>query len=382
MRVLLVHNNYGAHSGEESVVDLMAKMYASLGYEVEQYRKSTEAIQHNFKGKISAFVKGIFPKMNVKEFADVFDKFKPDVVHVHNLYPFIGPAILKYCKQNGSKVIMTIHNYRLMCPTGLFMRNSRPCERCLEKGDEWSCVKYNCEHSLLKSLGYALRNRVARRNRYYLDNIDKYCCLTHFQREKLIEAGFDAKKIEVIPNSCSNQEANLSTEIGDYIGYCGRLSEEKGIDMIFEVARRNPNITFKFAGAARTDMGDIPDNCVLLGHMSGEEFKDFIRNARFLVMASRWYEGFPMAILDAISFGKSVVVPRHGGFTEIVENDKNPIGLLFKPNETDDLELKVVSLWNNMLDIAIFSSNTTLAVETKFSSDVIKERWKRVIETY
>ena len=100
-------------------------------------------------------------------------KEKPDIINVHNLYPFISPAALIECKKAGIPVVMTVHNFRLICPTGLFMRNGKPCEQCLDRKNEWSCIKYNCEHSIFKSIGYTLRKVYARWTKPYQKNEDK-----------------------------------------------------------------------------------------------------------------------------------------------------------------------------------------------------------------
>lgn len=94
--------------------------------------------------------------------AEILLKEKPDIINVHNLYPFISPAALFECKKANIPVVTTVHNFRLICPTGLFMRNGKPCEQCLDRKNEWSCIKYNCEHSIFKSIGYTLRNVYAR----------------------------------------------------------------------------------------------------------------------------------------------------------------------------------------------------------------------------
>lgn len=110
---------------------------------------------------------------------------KPDVVNVHNLYPFISPAALKECHKAGVPVVMTVHNFRLICPTGLFMRDGSPCELCLQRGNEWGCVRYNCEHSMMKSVGYAARNAVARLTGAYRRNVTRFACITDFQRRQI-----------------------------------------------------------------------------------------------------------------------------------------------------------------------------------------------------
>jgi len=245
---------------------------------------------------------------------EALQREKPDVVNVHNLYPFISPAALRECKKAGVPVVMTVHDFRLMCSTGLFMRDGKPCEVCLQRGNEWGCIKYNCEHSVLKSIGYAVRNAVSRIKRHYIDCVDVFACITDFQRKKLIEAGFQKEKLVVIPNSVAIKESE-ETALGDYVGYCGRVSYEKGGDLFVELARRNPDMCFKLAGEVRDAslVGEIPANLELLWYVSGDALADFYRNARFIVMPSRCYEGFPMAILEAAISHKPVIGPDHGG---------------------------------------------------------------------
>ena len=276
MKVLLVHNDYGKYSGEEAVVDKMAAMLPAIGYEVAQLRMTTADARESLMGKIRGFVSGIYCPGGVKAMREAIRRESPDVVNVHNLYPFISPAALKECRKAGVPVVMTVHNFRIMCPTGLFMRDNRPCEMCLERGNEWGCVKYNCEHSRLKSIGYAARNAVARIGRYYRDYVDMFACITDFQRRKLIQAGFSPEKIVVIPNSMDVPPLTVC-EAGNYVAYSGRISREKGVDMIIEAARQHPDIPFKLAGAVRdTDLvADLPSNVELAGYLSGEKLRDF-----------------------------------------------------------------------------------------------------------
>ena len=250
-KILIVHNDYGKYSGEEAVVDKMAGIFAGLGYDVAQLRMSTAGARDSLSGKMRGFFAGINSPAGVRAMREALDREKPDLVNVHNLYPFISPAALRECRKAGVPVVMTIHNFRLMCPTGLFMRDNRPCELCLERGNEWGCVRYNCEHSMLKSIGYAARNAVARIRRHYIDCVDMFACITDFQRRKLIEAGFPPERLTVIPNSVDVDMDVAATGIGGYVAYSGRISREKGVDLIIEAARRNPDIPFRLAGAVR-----------------------------------------------------------------------------------------------------------------------------------
>ena len=379
MRILLVHNDYGKYSGEESVVDQMAAMWTEHGHQVVQLRMSTADSRDSLVGKIHGFLAGFYSPKGVREMRRILKMEHPDVVNVHNLYPFISPAALFECKKADVPVVMTVHNFRLICPTGLFMRDGKPCELCLEKGNEWDCVRYNCEHSFLKSVGYAARNAVARYSEAYHKCVDRFACITDFQRRKLIQAGFDANKIVVIPNSvpCST---SFQCVPGNYVAYVGRLSHEKGYDLLIEVARRHPDMQFRFAGAQRTSEEiEMPGNVRFVGYLKGEELSEFIQNARFLVIPSRCYEGFPMAILEAAQFGKPTVGPNHGGFTEIIGEDKTAIGRLFVPGDVDDLEQHVVALWNNSDEIARLGEKAHDKLLREYSSEVIYKKWNNLI---
>lgn len=381
MKVLLVHNDYGKYSGEEAVVDKMAGMLPPIGYEVAQLRMTTADARESLTGKIRGFVSGIYCPGGVKAMREAIRRESPDVVNVHNLYPFISPAALKECRKAGVPVVMTVHNFRIMCPTGLFMRDNRPCEMCLERGNEWGCVKYNCEHSRLKSIGYAARNAVARIGRYYRDYVDMFACITDFQRRKLIQAGFSPEKIVVIPNSMDVPPLTVC-EAGNYVAYSGRISREKGVDMIIEAARRHPDIPFKLAGAVRdTDLvADLPSNVELAGYLSGEKLRDFYANARFFVMASRWYEGFPMTILEAARFAKPMVAPDHGGFTEIIGRGDDAIGILVSPGNSISLSNAVYELWSSFSMIQQLGWKAYDKLKHTYSIDVVSAQWSKLLD--
>lgn len=385
MKILLVHNDYAKYSGEEAVVDKMHFLFQSLGHQVCELRMTTAGSRDNLGGQIKGFISGIYSPKGVKAMREILMKERPDIVNVHNLYPFISPAALRECKKMGIPVVMTVHNYRLICPTGLFTRDKRICEYCLQKGNEWGCVKYNCENSIPKSIGYAARNAAARLRKDYLECVDMFACLTLFQRQKLIEAGFPEEKLTVIPNFIDNIPASITypnSIDSSYVAYAGRLSEEKGIDLILETAHRNPDIRFKFAGALnlkdeklKKELMELP-NVYYQGYLTGQELEDFYRNAAFFVMASKWYEGFPMTILETGSFGKTMVAPAHGGFPEIIDG----IGKLFTPGDAESLEKAIRELWDNRGKARDLGEKTFNKISTDYSFKTVASKWEKLLE--
>ena len=375
MKILIVHNDYGKPSGEEAVVDRMAAMLRARGHEVAFYRLTSAGRRDSLWGRVEGFACGLYSPAGVRGLRRALRRERPDVVNVHNLYPFISPAALFQCRRAGVPVVMTVHNFRLLCPTGLFMRGGRPCELCLARGNEWPCVCHNCEHALLKSVGYAARNAVARLTGAYRKSVTAYACITDFQRRRLLSGGFDAGRLFVIPNSMDAPAAFVPT-VGGYVAYVGRLSEEKGYDLLVDVARRHPEIEFRLAGALRDGCEEnVPRNVRILGHLSKDDLGAFLRDARFVVLPSRCYEGFPMTILEAAAYGKPVVGPDHGGFTEIIGHGDDAIGRLFRPGDVSDLEEKIIELWNDPASTMRLGQKAFEKLRVKYSTEVVYRQW-------
>ena len=345
MKICLIHNEYGKPSGEEMVVQAVHGLLKRSGHQVIPYIRSSVEIESRPFGKASAFFSGINSRKSKLEIRQILKEQNPDLVHIHNLYPFISPSILPECRQSGVPVVMTVHNYRLVCPNGLHMTKGEICEKCAG-GREYWCILRNCERDLFKSTGYALRNWVARKKKYYLDNVTMYVTLTQFQRQRLIEEGFPPDRIAVIPNMSDVGKFEEHSGKGLYIGYIGRISPEKGIPTLMEAARQLPEIEFKAAGENHRMLHlpeQAPPNFKFLGQLDPIRLRDFYRSCRVLVLCNICFEGFPMVILEAMFYGKPVVCSRIGGISEIV--DDGTTGLLFEPGDSEDLTEKVRYLW-------------------------------------
>jgi glycosyltransferase involved in cell wall biosynthesis len=396
MKILIIHNDYGRYSGEEAVVDKTAEMFRQLGHEVAFFRMTSVGHRDSLVGNIRGFFCGMYSPQGVKGMRKALIKEKPDVVNVHNLYPFISPVALFECRKRNVPVVMTVHNFRIVCPTGLFMRNDKPCELCLNRGNEWSCLRHNCEQSLFRTVGFAARNAVARMTGAYRKCVTRFACITEFQRQKLIEAGFEGERIAVIPNSievptkpidgCESMNsparwAPPQEGEGGYVAYLGRISHEKGYDLLCEVARRHPEIEFRFAGDLREEvvMPELP-NIKLMGYLKGKALEQYLDACRFLVIPSRCYEGFPMSILEAALHGKPSIGPDHGGFTEIIGKGEEAIGRLFEPGSVDDLERQITTLWNAPERCRELGRKAYEKLQSCYSTEVTQRQWAALLQ--
>ena len=346
MKVLLVHNEHGRPSGEEVIVQCIKNLIEENGHQVIYYIRSSAEISEMPFGNFNAFISGIYSRESRKILKNLLVKHQPDVVHVHNLFPFISPSILPICRKLRFPVVMTVHNYRLVCPNGLHMRSGEICMKCAS-GHEYWCVLRNCERNLFKSIGYAFRNWFARKRRFFLDNVTIFVTLTQFQRQRLLAEGFPADRITVIPNMASSKDKEQNARYGSFVGFIGRISPEKGIQTFMDAASKCADISFKVAGSYDRMphlLASPSSNFDFVGHLSHEKLDEFYKAVRMIVLPSICFEGFPMVLAEAMLYGKPVICSRIGGLPEIVEDGKT--GLLFESADAEDLSVKIRYLWN------------------------------------
>lgn len=327
MKILIVHNRYSRAGGEEGVVAFQRRLLESRGHTVIMYERSYDEIRNWRFGRLASLFSALHNRKSVREVRELVRQERPDAAIVHNLFPVISPAVLPVLKKAGVRVLMTLHNYRLVCPTGIFYTGGRICERCGRgAGREWNCLARKCEGSWAGSFGYALRGWWSRVRGYYSRNVDRFLALSDFQRDILSRyTGIPAERFAVVPNCidpAAMPEPKSSCIAGDrrYVAYAGRLSREKGIDLLFETARMLPQIEFRVAGTAAEGyvLPEVPENVRLLGQLDKSGLAGLYAGALVAVVTSRWYECFPLSVIEAMYYAAPVVVPELGGLPEIV----------------------------------------------------------------
>ncbi len=343
MKFLIIHNRYSRAGGEERVVAFQHELLRAKGHTVLCYEHG-----HGELSKAGRFFSALGNRKAVAEVRELVERERPDVAIVHNLFPIISPAILPELKRQGVRVLMTLHNYRLICPTGLFYTRESLCERCGGSPlREWNCLLHRCEGSWPGSAAFALRNYWARRRKYYLRHVDSFLALTDFQQQKLEQYGLQGQRFRVIPNVIDpvQMPAPSGIKAPPYVAYAGRISPEKGIDLLLEAARKLPHIPFKVAGALAEgiSLDKKPDNLEWVGLFNWTQLADFYANARMVVSASRCYEGFPLSVLEAMYYARPVVAPDLAAFPEIVDKG----GLLYPPGDAEGLARAIEKLWND-----------------------------------
>lgn len=271
--------------------------------------------------------------------------FQPDVVHAHNVLPLISPSVFAVCRRVHIPVVMTVHNYRLICPIAVFFRDGHICEAC-SGGHEFNCLRFNCRESLFESAAYALRGWTATRFGLFRNTVTRYLSISAYLKERLVKEGFPEERIDVVPNTIPVPERCSDASQGQYVAFAGRMSAEKGIPVLLEAAEKLPDIPFRIAGAgplAESLRAKAPGNVSFSGMMPREELMDFYHNARILVVPSVWYETFGLVAVESMARGVPVIVSRIGGLQSLIEDGVT--GLHFTPGDSTDLADKIQQLW-------------------------------------
>jgi glycosyltransferase involved in cell wall biosynthesis len=383
MKILMIHNEYGAISGEEVEFYGIVSLLRDHSHIVELYTRSSAEIARMKLGRIRAFFAGIYNPFSVKHISRLVSSFNPDVAVIQNLFPFISPAILSILRNANIPVVMRVANYRLMCPNGLHMHNGKICERC-KNGREYWCFLLNCESNIFKSAGYALRSYISRLSGWYKNNISAYFCASLFLYNRLVEAGFEPQRIHIIPNLMPDKappESTLSEDAGEYVGYVGRVSKEKGIKVLLDAASKCPDIPFLIAGKVSQSFylpDPLPQNVKLVGFLKDDELHDFYGHARLLVSASICFETFGISVAEAMLHSKPIIVSRIGVFPEFVQDGVT--GLLSETGNAEDLSNKIRYLWERPELCYRIGKAGRKKVLKEYSPDLYYKRLMTVLE--
>lgn len=317
------------------------------------------------------------------ELSQLLEAEKPDVVHFHNTFPLMSPAVFWAAKAHGCAVVKSLHNYRLMCPVGTFYRNGRACEDCAGRLWPWPGVVHGCyRNSRPASAAVATMMSTHRVLRSWSEKIDKFIVLSEFARRKFIEHGLPAEKIELKPNFLDPDPGPGEPGRG-YAVFVGRLSPEKGIETLLEAWQRlarkmtlrimgdGPLSPLVEAASSRSEMIEY------LGYKPWADVMDVIAGADFLIMPSVCYESFGLAIIEAFAKSKPVIASRLGTMIEFVKDDYT--GLHFEVGDPDDLATKVAWAIEHPAEMEIMGRNARAVYLERYGAE---RNYRRLMEIY
>lgn len=273
----------------------------------------------------------------------LLEVYQPDVAHFHIFQHQISPSVFTPLKRRGVPLILTLHDLKPICPSYLNYNQGEVCEKCYGQ-KFYQCTVNKCtKGSYVKSLTNSIEMYLHYALGFYQE-VDKYIAVSQFYRQKMLANGFREDQVCYLPNPIAVEQYQVATEDKGYVLYFGRLTQEKGVDILLEAAKRCPGITFKIVGTGPL----LPDlqaqalgltNVEFLGFKSGNELTDLVSQSAFTVLPSRWYENCPMSALESMAMGKPVLGARMGGIPELINEGVD--GFTFAPNNPEDLAEKI-----------------------------------------
>lgn len=345
MKILQIHKYHFVRDGAARYVFDLTKMLESHGHEVvpwsvhhlenvptpwsrffvtERHYDRREGLVHDAE-KVANM---IWSREAATKLRALLREFRPDVVHIHNIYHHLSPSILSVLKREHIPVVWTVHDFKWICPNYKLYTEEAPCERCYVY-KYWNAVAHRCvSDSRAASALAAVEMAIHRLGRWYERDVALAVTPSAFLRNLLGRWGKDLSHIRHLPNFVDPAPfAGIVSEVGNEIVYAGRLAEEKGVTKILDMAAALPDLLFRFIGTGPMER-ELKDavathglkNVAFSGFLSGQELFTAIAGARMVLVPSRWFENFPYAVLEAMALGKTVLASSTGGVPEMIED--------------------------------------------------------------
>ncbi|OXG08339.1 glycosyltransferase involved in cell wall biosynthesis [Flavobacterium araucananum] len=391
MKILQINKYHYIRGGSDSVYFNSGELLKKKGHEViyfamnfdenvscseeKYFAENKDFSTSSLRKKVANLPSFFYNKNAEKKLLSLIETEKPDIAHLHIFYGSLTSSILKILKEKKIPTVVSVHDYKFICPSYILIDGqNRVCENCKGK-NYFNAIRNKCiKNSYAFSSIFALEA-------YYRDY---FFPLNQMFNKLIFVSKFSANIHGIYKPELSNITTHLynfdpllglkkhNSNKGEYFLYAGRISREKGIKTLIKAASFLFNINLKIVGTGENiiEYKELATpNVAFLGFQKGEQLRETIANASFVIVPSEWYENNPMAIIEAYSIGKPVIAANIGGIPEIVRNGTT--GFLFESGNSEDL-IKQLERANNLseLEYKIMSDNAFLYANQEFSSEV------------
>lgn len=389
-RILQVHNKYQQYGGEDAVVMLEYELLKKNGHVVEQLFFDNKNISSSISDKLKAGLSSIYNFSSSKIVEEKIIQFNPHLIHVHNFFPLLSPSVFYIANKNKIPIIITLHNYRLICANALLFRDGHICEECISKVFPLSGIRHKCyRQSSVQSAAVTMMSSVHKVIGTWKKMINTYIVLTEFGRDKFIHSSLNLppEKVVVKPNFVVDFGFGNDKRENYYV-FFGRLTEEKGIKILLE--------SVKFFSFKLKIIGDGPlrdfvekntmdyPNIEFVGFKDKEYIINELKNARGVIFPSIWYEGLPLSIIEALSTGTPIIISDLSPFKELITNGYN--GFHFKTGNSQDLAQKIKHMDVNIEKLSYLYFNARKTYLEKYTPEknyfALMDIYQNVIHNY
>jgi glycosyltransferase involved in cell wall biosynthesis len=375
MKILFINKFFFLNGGSETVLFQERDFMMNHGHEVVDFSmahpKNLPSDHSNFfvpnvdykdatqsrslasiVGSVKTALNFVYSREAIARLQALIEREKPQIAHLHNIYHQLTPAIIPVLKTAGVKVVLTLHDYKLLCPSYLMLNNYNICNECHGKR-YWQATINRCSGgSWLESALLTIEAYFHKTARSY-EAVDLFLSPSEFLAGLLRNHRLDSQKVEVLHNGVAVEKFSVSEKDHEYAIYFGRLSKEKGIETLLKAyelmlkARgqsSDSKMGMKIIGTGILEgrLRDDYPHVEFLGYRTGAELRDLVEGSSFVVVPSQWYENCSMSVLEAMAYGKPVIAARIGGLPEQVEDERT--GLLFEAGNAEELSDKMARL--------------------------------------
>ena len=333
----------------------------------------------DLQGRIKAANRIIWGAGVAQNFKKLLDEFQPDVVHLNNIHSYLSPIVAKLAYQRGIKVIWTLHDYKLICPSYSCLCKGNICEACFTDKKYvilHKCMKNNLMASILAWWEAANWNK----NKLSLWT-NSFICPSQFMAKKMQQGGYPASKLQVINNFIGREQVQLMSTVNlireEAYAYIGRLSQEKGIESLLKAASRLPyKLYIAGSGPLEAELKKkyTANNIIFLGYLGTKDTIELFKKVSFTVIPSISYENNPLGVIESMCCGTPVLGRNIGGIPELLEISS--FNCLF----TQDKELP--SLITKMFNTVVSADRNELSTAAlqRFSSEHYYQKWLEIVK--
>ena len=354
MKILQANKFFFSNGGSETVMFQERDFLLANGHEVvdfamqdtrnfaSQYtdyfveNRSYKQAESGKLSKISDAISFVHSSEAVKNISRLIKDTKPDIVHCHNIYHQLKPSIIGAAKKLGVPVVLTLHDYKPVCPTYNRLQQGKPCSKCLD-GDFTQVLRNRCADGSLGKSAVLFAEAFVQKQLGNYEQVDAFIAPSQFMQKSIAHRAPTAR-IKQLTNGIDVKAINPSNVDEGYALYIGRLVPEKGVETLLKAhANSRLNWPLKVAGTGPLldDLKAQYNSSIFTGHLSGDALKTMIAQAALVVVPSEWYENCPMSVLEAMAYGKPVIGSRMGGIPELVDDEST--GLLYTAGDVNAL---------------------------------------------
>jgi glycosyltransferase involved in cell wall biosynthesis len=388
VRILQVHNRYRTSSpgGEDRVVDQEFAALRKHGHTVERFERFNDDIE-GFSAVRAVRVPFdvVWSDATRRDLKRTIERFRPDVVHVHNTFPLMSPSVLYACKATKTPVVVTLHNYRLACPSGELFRDDHSCRECVGHLPI-PAVRHGCYRSSLESAPVALSSALHMRSWRTIPSA--FIFISEGQRELMSPLRLPADRSFVKHNLVPTSIAPAATvETQPIVVYAGRTTSAKGVRLLMRawdgyLAAGGSGLKLVMAGTGPLDneieaWSATRPSTEFLHMLSRDECAALVASARAVVVPSEWPETFGLVAIEAMACGVPPIAPAHGSFPTLIDSDED--GVLFDPGNAEALAKVLLDVDEDPERFATIGQNARNTYGQRFDPD---ENVQQLLDIY